>query len=238
MILKAGLKLRLENLELDISLELGAIPVAVIGPNGSGKTTLLRLLAGALRPDEGLIEVGEQPWCDSRKRLNKPIEERRVGYVPQGYCLFPHLTVSENIAFGLTSGAHRLSREAASKSAADMLRRFDCLELGARHPETLSGGEQQRIALARALVVNPQLLLLDEPLAALDSVARRSVRQLLANALKQLDCPSLLVTHELSDLKALDCQIIVLEQGRIVQQGTLEELRAEPATDFVAEFMQ
>ncbi len=238
MTLQARLKLRLETIDLDISLELGALPVAVIGPNGSGKTTLLRLLAGALRPDEGFLSLEEQTWFDSQKRLNKPIEERRVGYVPQGYCLFPHLTVRENIAFGLTSGANQVSPEAANKSVEDILRRFDCLELGARRPETLSGGEKQRIALARTLVTNPRLLLLDEPLAALDSLARRSVRQLLASSLKQLVCPSLLVTHELRDLEALHSQILVLEQGRIVQQGTLDELRAKPATDFVAEFMQ
>lgn len=238
MTLKAEFTLNLESLDLKLSLELGPGPAALIGPNGSGKTTLLRLLAGALQPDEGCLKLGEELWFDSHKRWNMPIEKRRVGYVPQGYCLFPHMTAAENIAFGLTTGIHQLSRNAAMTRALEALRQLDCLELAARTPEALSGGEQQRIALARALAVAPRLLLLDEPLAALDSVARRGVRKLLAASLEALDCPTLLVTHELRDLEMLNCQIIALEAGRIVQKGTLLELRANPATDFVAEFVQ
>jgi ABC-type sulfate/molybdate transport systems ATPase subunit len=170
------------------------------------------------------------------------MEERRVGYVPQGYGLFPHLSVLENVAFGLSVGPARFPKEARREKALSMLGELGCRSLAERRVGGLSGGEQQQVALARALAPSPSLLLLDEPLAALDRATRRSVRGFLAEHLKARACPTLLVTHEARDVEALGAEdlgaeVCVLEGGRIVQRGPLEALREEPASDFVSEFV-
>lgn len=216
---------------LDVELSGGAGPLALVGPNGSGKTTLLRTLAGARRPRAGRVEVDGIPLFGPD--VDVPIEARRMGYVPQGYGLFPHLRVVDNVAFGLRDGP-RVARQAA---ATRMLAALDCAHLARRWPRRLSGGEQQRVALARALVIEPRMLLLDEPLAALDATTRRAVRAFLAEHLRALGRPSIVVTHDARDVAALDAPVCVLEGGRIVQRGSLDALRRDPATDFVAEFV-
>ena len=200
---------------LDVELETSGTLV-VVGPNGAGKTTLLLALLGALKPKSGRVEV------DGVSLFDLPVEERRLGFLPQDYALFPHLTVEENVAFG--GGPARLAE-------------LQLEPLRARKPATLSGGEKQRVALARALAVSPRALLLDEPLAALDVQSRRSVRAFLAAYLKQLALPTLVVTHDLEDAKALGGDLVVLEQGKVVQRGTFDELAARPATAFVEQFV-
>ena len=222
---------------LDACIEGDAAPVAVIGPNGSGKTTLLRVIAGACRADRGRIRVGDRVLFDSRAGVFLAPEDRRVGYVPQGYGLFPHLTVLDNVAFGLAAGPARASRADRHRIAAGILDEIDCGHLARRYPAMLSGGEKQRVALARALLPAPEMLLLDEPLAAMDVAARRGLRGYLARHLARRRQPAIVVTHDPRDVHALSPPAVyALERGKVVQSGPPDRLAAEPATDFVAEF--
>ncbi|MEM7434694.1 MAG: ABC transporter ATP-binding protein, partial [Myxococcota bacterium] len=221
---------------LDVSLASEANHTVIMGPNGSGKTTLLRMIAGAYTPAKGRITIGGRTVFDSAERIALPPEERRIGYVPQGFGLFPHLSVVDNVAFGLGHGSPRASSDTRREKALGLLAELGCEALAERFPARLSGGEQQRVALARALVVEPALLLLDEPLSTLDPTRRRRLREFLAHRLSSGEQPAITVTHDVSDVEALGASLVVLEAGRIVQRGTVAELRAEPATDFVAAF--
>jgi len=234
---RADVQMRLGSLDLDVAVEGDEEPVALIGPNGSGKTTLLRTIAGAYRPDAGRIRIGDETLFDSDAGVDAPPEARRVGYVPQGYGLFPHLTVLDNVAFGWLGGAP-LSKEERRARASQLLDHVGCGALAHRRPTGLSGGEQQRVALARALAVQPGILLLDEPLAALDARARRVVRSYLAEYLAGRKGPALVVSHDVRDVRALGGPVCVIEQGRIVQRGRTEELTAAPATEFVEAFFE
>ena len=225
---------QVDGFSLNIGLAGGTKPVALIGPNGAGKTTLLRILAGALTPDTGRFQLGDQVLYDSAMGLNVPPEGRRVGFVPQGYGLFPHLSVLENVAFGLRTRFS--SKEDRDRIACEMLVHLGCDDLASRRPRRLSGGEAQRVALARALVVAPQILLLDEPLSALDASHRRRMRRFLSDHFRAEPRPSKLVTHDPRDVRAIQPHVAVIEQGRVVQQGSCEQLEQNPATDFVAEF--
>ncbi|MGE4620182.1 MAG: ATP-binding cassette domain-containing protein [Planctomycetota bacterium] len=207
-----NIQLSLGDLHLDVEMEGNETPVALIGPNGSGKTTLLRTIAGAHYPDSGHIEVGGHTLFDSSKEIHLSPEERRVGYVPQGYGLFPHLCVADNVAFG-TRRQPQLSAQARRAVALETLEQLEAGHLMDRWPATLSGGEKQMVALARSLVIDPQLLLLDEPLAALDATARRSLRKHLAEHLAKRKIPSIVITHDVRDVRALGATIIVIEKG-------------------------
>ncbi|MDH3421674.1 MAG: ABC transporter ATP-binding protein [Gemmatimonadota bacterium] len=233
---RVQVRMCLGALELDVDVDGGEEPVALIGPNGSGKTTLLRTIAGAHRADAGRIRIGETDVFDGDTGLDLPPEARRVGYVPQGYGLFPHLSVLENVAFGSIAWSPRPGREERLMHAEKLLARVGCVHLANRKPAGLSGGEQQRVALARALAVEPKMLLLDEPLAALDAQARRAVRNYLAEHLSQRSGPALVVSHDLRDVKALGGPVCVIEDGRVVQRGLPDELAARPATEFVEAF--
>ena len=233
----AQLQARVGELRIDVALSGDHGPLALIGPNGSGKTTLLRCIAGAHRPARGEVVVGDVTLMSEARGIDLPSELRRVGYVPQGYGLFPHLRVIDNVAFGLSTGPRRLPRAERRRRALQVLADLDCDHLADRLPARLSGGEQQRVALARALAIEPDMMLLDEPLAALDATARRAVRRFLAERLRALKLPSIVVTHDVRDVVALAARVCVIEAGRIVQRGDVEALRAAPATEFVAEFV-
>jgi len=226
------------DFRLDVQLEGGPRTLALMGPNGAGKTTLLRLLAGAHRPDDGALRLGERTLYDAATGVDLPPESRRIGYVPQGYRLFPHLDVLDNVAFGLSLGDRRLAKRARRDAAAALLEVLGCGDLLGRLPFQLSGGERQRVALARALVVEPELLLLDEPLSAIDWSARKELRRVLGEHLGRRAQPTFVATHDLRDAVALDAEIVVLEEGRVVQQGSAAQLAAEPATPFVAELCE
>jgi ABC-type sulfate/molybdate transport systems ATPase subunit len=228
--------MRLGALDLDVDLRGGDAPVALIGPNGSGKTTLLRTIAGAYRPDGGFIRVGDAPFFDAAAGVDLPPERRHVGYVPQGYGLFPHLSALDNVAFSWISRG--VAREERRRRALGTMERMGCAHLAGRSSAGLSGGEQQRVALARALTADPRMLLLDEPLAALDAPSRRSVRTYLAAHLAERRGPALVVSHEARDVHALGALVYVIERGRIIQSGTAEELASAPATEFAAAFFE
>jgi molybdate transport system ATP-binding protein len=209
---------------LELALEVGRETIALVGPSGAGKTTVLRAIAGLLPPERGRVALGETVWFDSDRGIDVPPEERSVGLVFQEYALFPHMTVEQNVAYG---GRARVD---------EMLGWLGIAELSKARPDELSGGERQRVALARALARDPAVLLLDEPLTALDTHTRGRVRGELRELLAELRLPTLLVTHDFQDAAALAERIGVIADGRIVQEGTATELVAAPASPFVADF--
>ena len=220
---------RIGTLELSVDLQLDRETIVVAGPNGAGKSSLLRLLLGVLRPHRGRIALDGRVLFDATAALDVPVEQRQLGYVPQDYALFPHLDVLENVTFGLRP----LSRGERLRRATSWLERLGVAHLSRRLPGQLSGGERQRVALARALAREPRALLLDEPFASLDPLARRQVRHALRGWLRDWRLPALIVSHDPADA-ILGDRIAVLESGRIVQQGTADELRRSPASEFVA----
>jgi molybdate transport system ATP-binding protein len=230
-VLEIRLKRRLAALDLRIDLSLEREAVLLVGPNGAGKTTLLRLLLGMLSPDGGRVALNGRVLFDAGQRIDVPAEERELGYLPQDYALFPHLDVLQNVTFGL---AH-LRRMDRLRRATEWLDRLGVAQLSRRFPAALSGGERQRVALARALARNPQALLLDEPFASLDPVARRELRVSLRAWLREWRLPSIVVSHDPADAVLAD-RIAVVERGRVVQQGTLDELRRAAASSFVSGF--
>jgi len=214
----------LRSFRLALALELGAETVALVGPSGAGKSSVLRAVAGLLRPDRGTVVFGDETWVDAARGSYVPPEARRVGFVFQEYALFPHMTVRANVAFG---GRER---------AAELLERFGIGHLGDARPATISGGERQRVALARALARDPKVLLLDEPLSALDAFTRARVRSELRELLQELALPTLIVTHDFDDAAALADRVGVLVEGRLLQVATPSELVAAPEDAFVAGF--
>ena len=221
--LASDFRLALRSFELRLALDVERT-VALLGPSGAGKSSVLRVIAGLARPEAGRVDLDGEVWVDVERRTFRPPEERRVGLVFQEYALFPHLSVRQNVAFG-------------GKARADeLLERFGLSHLAAARPDKLSGGERQRVALARALARDPGVLLLDEPLAALDAHTKASVRVELEELLRGLDLPTLIVTHDYEDAVALADTVGVLVEGRLRQLGSPAELVACPDDPFVASF--
>ena len=229
--LEASFSGRVGKLELEVELHLDEGPVVLIGPNGSGKTSLLAFLLGALRPSRGRISLNGRALFDSQAGIDLPMEARQLGYMPQHYALFPHLSVRQNLEFAASARGTGSTEPELTR----LLDSFELAELSERRPGTLSGGEKQRVALARMLAGNPAALLLDEPLAALDAPARDRVRGLVADTLRKLELPTLTVTHDPRDARALGQTVLVLEAGRITQRGTLDEILQEPRCPFARE---
>jgi len=222
---------RLGEFELDIAVraEPGEV-VAVLGPNGAGKTTALRVAAGLLSLDSGRVQIGEDVL--DAPGVYVPPQQRRVGVVFQDHRLFPHLRVVDNVAFGLRS---RGVRAAPARAAArEWLARVGLADLAGRRPAQLSGGQAQRVALARALASQPAALLLDEPLAALDVQTRAEIQGELRQHLADYDGPTLLVTHDPIEALLLASRIVVLEGGRVAQEGTAAQIAGFPRTPYVA----
>jgi molybdate transport system ATP-binding protein len=213
--LRLDVAVPLRAFELRVALDVGAETVAVVGPSGAGKTTLLRAIAG-LVPARGRVEVDGRDWSALAA------ERRSVGFVFQDYALFPHLSVRKNVAFG--------------GPPEDLLERLGIAHLAAARPLELSGGERQRVALARALARKPAVLLLDEPLAALDAHTRDTIRVELRATLRELGLPTIVVTHDFVDAAALADRVGVLVEGQLVQLGRADELIAAPVSAFVARF--
>jgi ABC-type sulfate/molybdate transport systems ATPase subunit len=221
--LSASLALPLRSFDLDLSLDVERT-VALVGPSGAGKTSVLRCVAGLVRPRGGRIALGGETWFDAERGIFRRPDERSVGLVFQEYALFPHMSVRANVAYG---GAAR---------ADEYLERFGIAHLASVRPTELSGGERQRVALARALARGPGVLLLDEPLSALDAHTRVSVRMELRTLLREFALPTILVTHDFDDATALADEVGVIVDGKLRQIATPQELVARPVDPFVASF--
>ena len=219
---------------MKLRVEPGEVAV-LLGPNGAGKTTVLRALAGLLPLAGGRVVLDGQLLDDTARRIRVPVELRQVGVVFQEYLLFPHLSVLENVAFGLRSRGMR--RAPARRAAGAWLERLGLRSLEDTRPGALSGGQQQRVALARALATGPRMLLLDEPLSALDVSVRAEVRRDLRRHLREFPGVNLLVTHDPLEAIALADRLIVLEGGRVLQAGTPAEVTEHPRSPYVADLV-
>ncbi|GAA4495753.1 sulfate/molybdate ABC transporter ATP-binding protein [Gluconacetobacter tumulicola] len=217
---------------VSLTIEDGAF-VALVGPSGAGKTTLLRTIAGLDGPYEGTVLV------DGQVLAGRPMRERRIGFVFQNYALFRHMTVARNISFGLDvlPRGERPDRGAIAARVAELLELIQLPTLGGAYPDQLSGGQRQRVALARALATKPGLLLLDEPFGALDPIVRRQIRRWLRGLHDQLGLTTVLVTHDHDEALEVADRLVVMQNGRIVQEAAAETLDAAPATPFVMEFL-
>uniref|UniRef100_UPI00333F974E sulfate/molybdate ABC transporter ATP-binding protein n=1 Tax=Castellaniella defragrans TaxID=75697 RepID=UPI00333F974E len=202
--------------ELDVRLETSARRIALFGPSGAGKSLTMHAIAGLLKPDEGHIEVAGRVLFDSQHGIDVPPRDRRLAYLFQDYALFPHLTVRQNIGFGLTRGwLNRYRRRPLPASAQRWVEAFHLEALLDHYPAQLSGGQRQRVALARALSTDPGLMLLDEPLSALDADLHARMRQELAQLQAQIDIPTVLITHDPEDVDELADEVFHIRQGRI-----------------------
>jgi molybdate transport system ATP-binding protein len=213
------------ELHADLRLPLDRAPITVLfGPSGAGKTTLLRMLAGLDRPLEGAIAFRGQPWFDAARGICLAPQQRRAGYLAQDYALFPHLSVAANVAYAARPGKGR-----------EYLQAFGLADLASRHPHAISSGQKQRVALVRALAAEPSLLLLDEPLSALDAAARVRTRRQLRQMLLASGVPCIVVTHDRMEAVALGDWIAVISAGRVRQYGPVHDVFQHPADGGVAE---
>ncbi len=232
-LLALAIRKKLTGFELKIEMSLAANQGQVLvlfGPSGSGKTMTLRCIAGATDPDAGVISIGERVVFDSRARLNVRLTDRRVGYLPQNYGLFPHLNVTDNIAFGL----FKWEKRRVESRVEELVTLMQLQGLEKRFPRQLSGGQQQRVAFARALAPDPAILLLDEPFSALDANIRSELRDNLALLSRKLDLPVVFITHDLEEAYMLADRIAVYERGQVLQYGRRDDIFYRPATREVA----
>ena len=205
--------------ELRLPIDQFSITV-LFGPSGCGKTTILRCLAGLQRPARGVIRLGSETWFDADAKICRSPQERDIGFLFQEYALFPHLTVVQNIGFGLK----HLTASPRQQRIEEMLSALNLHGLEARYPHQISGGQQQRVALARVLARRPRLLLLDEPLSAIDDSLRAQLRLELRRVLTEFGIPVVLVTHDPVEAQQLSHRVVVLSNGRVVKTGTFEEV--------------
>jgi molybdate transport system ATP-binding protein len=212
----------LRHFALEAALRIGEETLALVGPSGAGKTTILRAIAGLMKPSRGEVRLGEHVWFSSSARVDLSPDLRSVGLVFQDYALFPHMTVRKNIEYG---------RKGRSD---ELMERFRISHLANARPGQLSGGERQRVALARAIAREPGVLLLDEPLAALDAHTKQTVRSELRDLLVDAGLPTLIVTHDFEDAASLASRVGVIVEGHVRQDASPEELVASPADEFVA----
>ncbi|MFL5850416.1 MAG: ABC transporter ATP-binding protein [Solirubrobacteraceae bacterium] len=233
MSLSVAAATRLGPLELDVAVDVPAGRcLALAGPSGAGKTSVLRVVAGLLRPARGRVRCGDDVWLDTERRVWRDPDARRSGYLFQDYALFPHLSAWRNVAYPLRG----LSRGERRRRALALLERFGVGHLADGRVGRLSGGERQRVALARTLAREPDVLLLDEPLSALDARTRAAAGRELRAVLGDASVPSLLVTHDFAEAALLGDEIAIVDGGRILQRGRASELAASPASGFIADF--
>ncbi|HEY4710524.1 MAG TPA: sulfate/molybdate ABC transporter ATP-binding protein [Candidatus Acidoferrales bacterium] len=230
MSLEVQIEKKLPEFTLDVSFTADSTPLSILGPSGAGKTMLLRSIAGLERGARGRIALNGRALLDTENRVLVPARSRRIGILFQQFALFPHRTVAENICFGL----QKLPRDQQARRLADVLERTHISGLGERYPRQLSGGEQQRVALARALAVEPEALLLDEPLSALDSHLRSQMEMQLQETFLAYRRPALLVTHNIEEAYRLSEQILVLSRGRVAALGAKDAIFRRPGSLEVA----
>jgi molybdate transport system ATP-binding protein len=231
--LEVALTKRLPGFTLDVAWRAGDGVAVLFGPSGAGKTLTLQCLAGLIRPDAGRIALGDRVFFDAAAGVDLPPQQRRIGYVFQGYALFPHLSVADNVAYGLRDRPRAERRE----RTAGVIARLGLGGLERRYPRELSGGQRQRVALGRALAIEPALLLLDEPLSALDAPLRRALRDELRALLGEVATAAVVVTHDFTEAYRLADRIVVYDGGRVVQAAPRAELLWQPASEAVARIM-
>lgn len=220
MTLKVKLTKNLPDFSLDVEWSIDGELGVIFGYSAAGKSLTLKMIAGLLKPDQGTIQANDLILFDSEKGINLPPQQRRIGYVFQDSCLFPHMTVTENIMYGLRDK----SREQAEAALKHITASFEINDILARYPAEISGGQKQRVAFARALIGEPVALLLDEPFSALDNPIRHKLRQFLKNVHREFKIPIILVTHDLPEAYTMADRIIVYSKGRILQTGTPAEV--------------
>jgi len=230
MALDVTIEKKLAAFTLDVSLRAEDGPLGILGASGAGKTMLMRCIAGLEQPNRGKITLGERTLLDTERRIRVPARERRIGMLFQSYALFPHRTVAENIAFGL----RHLAPNERERRVRAVLERTRLAGLAQRYPREVSGGEQQRVALARALAIEPDALLLDEPLSALDTHLRSQMEALLQETFLAYRRPSLLVTHNMEEAYRLSERLLVLSRGRVAAFGSRDEIFRRPPSLEVA----
>jgi molybdate transport system ATP-binding protein len=218
------------HLSLDVHVKAGEGVTVLFGPSGAGKTSILRTIAGIMNPDRGKISLGDKIFFDTASRIHLSMQQRNVGFVFQNYALFPHLTAEQNILYGIRAGASASAR----KRARELLSLLRIEKTAGRFPKELSGGEQQRVALARALATDPSIMLLDEPLSAVDVATRSRLLVEISAIQKSSRIPFLYVTHNYSEAVRLGSTMIVIDEGRIVQEGPPIDIFAAPKTEPVA----
>ena len=234
--LNAEFSKQMDTFRVEVSLKVDAGHTFVlVGESGAGKTTILNILSGLLHPDHGRIQLEDEVLFDGNQDLRLPASKRSVGYVFQDYVLFPHLSVFENVAFGLR--AQGITPGDVRRETNAILQLLGIEDLAPRKTARLSGGQQQRVALARALILKPRLLLLDEPLSAIDLQTRRQVRSELRRVLQNLPCITLFVTHNPFEAMVFGAQVGVVDHGKLVQVGDRDELLRRPRSRYVAELM-
>jgi molybdate transport system permease protein len=231
MALDVQIEKKLPDFELDVAFSASEAPLSILGASGAGKTMLLRCIAGLEQPGRGRVSLNGRVLFDSDQRIRVPARQRRIGMVFQHYALFPHRTVAENIAFGLLD----LSREGQAARLSTLIAGTHLEGLANRYPRALSGGEQQRTALARALAIDPEALLLDEPLSSLDTHLRSQVEAQLQETFAAYRRPTLLVTHNIEEAYRLGEQLLVLSRGKVAAFGPKEEVFKRPPTREVAQ---
>lgn len=229
--LELNIRTTLEGFVLEPTFKTESSRLALFGASGSGKSLTLEAIAGLLTPERGHIRTNGTPLFDSARSINLKPQQRRTGYVAQGYHLFPHLTALQNVAYSFRD--KRMGRE----RACDWLGQMELTSFALRYPSELSGGQQQRVALARALASEPRLLLLDEPFAALDDLVRSTLRRRVSDLLSRLDVPLVLVTHDLSEATMLADTLAIYEAGRVVQLGSAAEVMHRPVSPSVAKLV-
>lgn len=205
------------NFSLEVALSSNSQSIVIYGPSGSGKTMLLQTIAGLIKADAGYIKLNHRVLYDKEQKINLTPQERKLSYLFQDYVLFPHLTVRQNIGFGLKKGLLNPSSKKQYPQVEKWLEKFELTALADQYPYQLSGGQKQRTALARALVTEPKLLLLDEPFSALDIALREKMRLEIKELQKQINIPIILVSHDIEDINAFGEQVIKLTNGKIVR---------------------
>ena len=213
--LSVALRARMDGFDLDLSWEIGSELAALFGPSGAGKSLTLRMIAGLAQPDAGRVAAGDRLLLDTTSAVCLPPQRRSIGYVFQDLALFPHMTVLDNVLYG----GHGLDREERAARAESLIRRFGLSGLQRRRPGEISGGQKQRVAFARALLRHPSVLLLDEPFSALDAPLRRDMGTLLREVQRELELPTVLVTHDAAEVAALADTVILCEGGRTIRQS-------------------
>lgn len=224
--LRVDIKKTLPGFKLNIKLTCDHEIVGVLGASGAGKSMLLSCIAGLVKPDEGTIILNDKVFFDSSKKINLPPRDRKVGFIFQNYALFPHLTISENIGFGLGE----LDKDEKDSKVVQLMERFHLTEMGARYPSQISGGQQQRVALARGMAYDPEILLLDEPFSALDDYLRTHMMKETLEYLKEFQGSTLCVTHNMEEAYRLCEKIAVIKTGSLETFGQKEEIFQTPTS--------